>query len=255
MFPYSGAILSIDPAVVSASPAVLEWVDGQGNRIPNSQIASANPDFAGKVLVLAHGFRNIFGVAFAPSALPFAGTAYTAMNGSDMPPSQDALFRVASGADYGFPFCFNQGFPGDVGSGISTTANPLFPSFDCTAVPKATALLGWHVCATGIDFPVPASAGLSDAAFPQTFRQSVFAGECTPFFFADLAAQILADPTHATHDTSHKIVRISLDDSGQATAVDDFLDGLVLNTDALFGPDGAMYVADVEGILRVAPAL
>lgn len=268
VFPYSGAILSVDAAQVSASPAILHWKHPDGTPIqPVSSIPTdpINADFAAKVTVLAHGFRNIFGVAFAPAALTnFAGTAYTGMNGSDGPASQDVLFKVVSGANYGFPFCFNDGAPGAVNNatttGIAMVSNPNFVIStvnqipNCSVVPTGTALLGWHVCATGIDFPIDAQNGFPNAAFPTDLRQSVFVGECTPFFLPDLITRILADPARPTFNTGHKVVRVELDAQGNAVAVNDFVTGLVLNTDVLFGPDGAMYIADAEGIFRVAPA-
>ncbi|MGH7819198.1 MAG: PQQ-dependent sugar dehydrogenase [Candidatus Binatia bacterium] len=260
LFPYSGAVLSVDAAEVSASPAILHWEDASGTRIDEDDIAAdpINADFAAKVNVLAFGFRNVFGVAFAPLGLPFAGTAYTAMNGSDAPPSQDPLFRIDPGTNYGFPFCFNQGTPGGTGANVEVVDNPLFVEAGnplvCGTVPPATALMGWHVCTTGLDFPTTEASVAADATFPDDFQSSVFVGECTPFFAASLVAQSLADPENARHNTSHKVARVALDDGGNATEVRDFVTGLVLATDVLFGPDGAMYVADAEGILRVAPA-
>jgi plastocyanin len=176
------------------------------------------------------------------------------MNGPDDPSAQDALFRIVPGTDYRFPFCYNEGPPGGTGSEVAVAPNPKFPNEDCTAVPPATALLGWHVCATGLDFP---TAGPS--AFPEPFQSAVYVGECTAFFAEDLVQRDVEtlqgdDPTRVSHNTSHKVVRVSLDSNGNATEVHDFLTGLVLSTDVLFGPDGAMYVADAEGVLRVAPA-
>lgn len=247
VFPYSGAILSFDAAVIASSPAVLSWFDENGDPIPPGQIAShaVNADFAAKTEVLAWGFRNVFGVAFHPGT----GLAYTGMNGADEPSSQDALFRIVPGTDYGFPFCYNEGPPGGVGSDVEAVTNPTFPGHDCSGVPPATALLGWHTCATGLDFPTE-----GPLAFPESMRSSVFVGECGPFFIPDLVEQSLEDPPRAGHNTGHKVRRVALDEAGQAVEVRDFLTGLALPTDVLFGPEGAMYVADAGGILRVVPA-
>lgn len=248
VFPYSGAILSIDPAVTTpADPAVLEWTDGLGEIAPGD-IAShaANADFAAAVDVLASGLRNVFGVAFGPS-----GIAYTAMNGADVPASQDALFRITPGADYGYPFCFNEGKPGAVGNGIAVVASPVFPGHDCSAVPKATALLGWHTCATGIDFPTPGPFGMH--ADPK-WRNSAVVAECVAFQPDDVAAQSLDEGVgaHTTHSTSHKVVRVQLDSAGRATRVQDLATGFAVLTDVRFGPDGALYVADAEMVYRIA---
>ncbi|MCA1813468.1 MAG: PQQ-dependent sugar dehydrogenase [Halobacteriales archaeon] len=239
VFPYSGALLSVDAQEVSARPAVLHWRDDAGNAIPADQVAghARNADFTSKVHVLAHGFRNVYGIAFDS-----AGRAYTGMNGADDPSSQDAFFTVAPGSDYGFPFCYNVGVPGAVGEGVSVAPNPVvFPDHDCSGTPAASALLGWHVCATGIDI-APASFG--------RFGGSAFVGECGPFYQDDVN-KILDDPMHATYDLGHKVARVALDADGTPTSVTDFMLN-VLPTDVLFGPDGAMYVADGAVVWRVA---
>lgn len=245
VFPYSGAILSIDTAVTTPSdPAVLEWTDEEGLIAPQDIAAHpANADFAAAVDVLAWGFRNVFGVAFGPT-----GIAYTAMNGADVPASQDALYRIVPGTDYGYPFCFNEGLPGAVGSGIQVVASPTYPGHDCSAAPKATALLGWHTCATGLDFPTR-----GPFEFPTAVRRSVFVAECVAFQPDDVAAKSLEQGV-STHSTSHKVVRVGLDAAGRAIEVQDFVTGLALATDVLFGPDGAMYIADAEMVYRVTPA-
>lgn len=245
VFPYSGSILSVSPEEVSASPAILHWKDEQGQSIPAELIAThpRNADFNAKVEVLAHGFRNVFGVAFSPR-----GTAYTAMNGADEPASQDLLYAIAPGTDYGFPFCYNVGPPGGVGAQVSVEPNPLFGDpARCAGRSPATALLGWHVCATGLDAPRPGPWG-----FPAWAQRSVFVAECATFFPQSWLEHTLAQPT--THNTAHKVVRVALGETGNAAEVQDFLTGLALATDVLFGPDGAMYVADAWGVLRVAPA-
>lgn len=237
VLPYSGAILSVNATEVAASSAVLHWEDADGEDIPPDEIAThpRNDDFNDKVDVLAFGFRNVFGVAFGPD-----GTAYTATNGADEPSSQDALYKIAPGTDYGFPFCFNGGLPGATGDDVTKLPNPVhFPDHDCSPHPPADALLGWHVCATGLDFP---TGGIW--SFPGDFRRSVYVGECGAFFVEDLVAKSL-EQGPSTHNTGHKVARVELDCDGDPVEVHDFVTGLALPTDVLFGPDGAMYIAEL----------
>lgn len=240
VFPYSGAILSFDSNTVRASPATLHWRDAGGVRIAAANIAThaRNQDFADKISVLGWGFRNVYDVAFDDD-----GRAYTATNGADAPSSQDLLYRVSPGADHGFPFCYNEGPAGGVGSDVTVTPNPLFGNAArCADTPAATALLGWHVCATGLDV---SSGG--------AFGHAAYIGECGPFYPDDLLARVASEPQGVTHDLGHKFVRVTLDEDGNALEVQDFVSGLALPLDAEFGPDGALYLADVEGVYRVAP--
>lgn len=238
VFPYSGAILSVDAAQVSASPAVLHWRDAQGNPIPADQIAGApvNADFAGKVQVLAHGFRNVYDVAFDAN-----GEAYTGMNGADATPSQDVVFHVQPGADYGYPFCFHVGPPGAGQAETSVANNPNFPDHDCSGVPPATAMIGWHTCATGLE--------VSNGG---PFGHALYVGECGPEQ-TDVVTASANDPDHAGHNVGNKVVRVDLDANGDGTGVTDFVSGLPLAIDVAWGPDGALYLADATGVLRVAP--
>lgn len=240
VFPYSGAILSVDVDEVAASPATLRWKTDDGAPIAAEDIPShpLNADFAAKVRVLAWGFRNVYDVAFSP-----AGDAYTATNGADEPSSQDLLYRLTPGVDYGYPFCYNEGEPGATGAGVTVVPNPVFAdAARCEGVPAATALLGWHICATGLDFPTDGAN-----AFPEAYRSSVYVAECGPFFPEP------AEKGLSTHDTGHKVARVALGPDGEAIEVRDFVTGLALPTDVLFGPDGAMYIADAQMLYRVVP--
>lgn len=235
VLPISGAILSVNPAVVDASPAIFRWKDESGARIAPELLADhpVNADFRSKVAVYASGFRNVYDFAFDAE-----GNGWTNMNGADDPDSQDAVFKITTpGTDYGYPFCFNEGTPG--GRDAKVVNNPLFPDHDCASVPSAYALIGWHTCGTGMDI------GKADDGF----GGYVFVAECVALQPDRVVARSQEDISSATHSTSHKVVRVS------ERGVEDFVTGLVLAIDVHFGPDGAMYVADAEAIYRVQDLL
>ena len=238
VLPVSGAILSVDADVVAASPAIFRWKDGQGNAIPAASLAAhpVNDDFNAKVSVFAHGFRNVYDIAFGPT-----GIAYTATNGADATPSQDQFYRLRPGAGYGFPFCYSVGTPGTTEGVVEN--NPQYPDADCSGALPASANLGWHVCATGLDI---APAG--------TFLDSAYVAQCGPLQ-QNVVRASLDDPARASYNTGHKVARVVLDANGEALEVRDFVIGLHLPTDVVFGPDGAMYIADVDTIYRVVELL
>ncbi len=256
IFPYSGAFLSVDVDEVRGDPAVLHWEDEDGNPIPDDDIVDhdRNQDFAEKVDVFAFGFRNIYGVTWAPDHLPFAGEMYTGTNGGDTPASQDTFYKVQEDTHHGYPFCASQGDPGAT-DGIVKEAWEGSPheDFNCDRSPPAQALLGWHVCATGLDIPTLAEPGYPDFTFPDEMRSSAFVGECAVFSADSWLEKNLEHPS--THNTAHQVTRVALDEDGEATDVREFIEGLALPTDVEFGPDGAMYIADAEKLLRVAPTM
>lgn len=242
VFPYSGAILSVDASFVSEHPQVLEWTDEDGERIPANRIADhpVNADFAENVTVVAHGFRNSFGVAFGPDDRP-----WTAMNAFTTP---DAVYRIRRGTNYSFPFCVDSGRPGAVGDAIEKVPSPVYDGASCAGEPTADALLGHHVGSTGLDFPRD-----GPWAFPQrgsgNFRRSVYIGQSGPFDYFNWPFDVLADPARDQHNTGHKVARVVLDAGGEPKKVRDFVDGLALPTDVRFGPQGAMYIADMGALV------
>ena len=228
--PYSGSVLRVDPNATGLSPA------------PS--------------MVVATGFRNIYDIAFVPPGHPAAtpGTvkAAVSMNGPDgqtygaitRPTGEDTLdlFDTASAAveHFGFPWCLYErdrgglsGFAQDLSQGscspLPAAASDGLPAPVVQARPSA--LFGDHVSADGIAF----NPGTN---FPRGQDGDLFVAEFGNFF--------------GTVPAGHKVVRVHFDAAGNVVAVKDFLTG-VLPLDLTFAPDGALWVADLSGvILRVA---
>lgn len=283
ILPYTGSILRVDVDDVVGSPAVLHWTDESGDPIEpdaaawdnvNRQIAQhpVNEDFNDKVEVVARGFRNIFGVSFGPDDV-----LYTGMNGSQGPASQDVFYRldeidaegVPDGNDdrrldafagvphYGFPYALNFADEEDGGVGRETQGfqlapNPVYDGTGAEIDPAdyvgAEALMGWHVCATGLDFPTE-----GQFAFPEDVHGDAYIAECGSY-----EAGTTVDRTVAagdTRNTGHKVTRVDLAADGSVQGYQDWLTGLSSPTDVEFGPEGAMYVADLDnGVLVAHPA-
>ncbi len=256
IFPITGAFLNVDTGEVPPqTPAILHWEDEDGDRIADEDLLDheLNQDFLEKVDVFAFGFRNIYSLAWAPEHVPFEGQLYTGTNGANVPAnSQDTFQQVHPDTHHGYPFCVSQGQAGATdGIEIGLWEGSPHEDFDCERSPPADGLLGWHVCATGIDFPTPAEEGYPDFTFPQDKLQSAFIGECGPFDPIQSLEKTLEQPS--LHNTGHQVTEVALDDEGDATDMMGFVEGLNLPTDVTFGPDGAMYAADVNKILRIAP--
>jgi glucose/arabinose dehydrogenase len=207
-------------------------------------------------MVVATGLRNIYDIAFFPPHHPAAnpGTtrAVVSMNGPDgmtygtklRPAGEDTLdeFDVADGVvdHFGFPWCLYAqtrgglaGFTQDPSRG---SCNPLpamaFASLPGPAVQAhPTALFGLHVSADGIAFN-------PDTNFPKAYDHDLFVAEFGNFY--------------GNTPSGHKIVRVHYGPAGGVASVTDFMTG-VLPLDLTFAPDGALWIADLTGvILRVA---
>lgn len=263
VLPYSGAILAVDVDDVEDDPAVLHWTDGEETFTAEEILEQPiNDDFRETVDVVAHGFRNVYGLAFDDD-----GVLHTGTNGADDPACPDAFYRLdelADGepVDYRYPYCFPDGPAGATGDDVGLRPNPAAPDhdnchvfadvdslddLDCDAAahPTADAVLGWHVCATGLDFP-------SDGpfAFPDRFGSDAFVGECGTFSPGNSLQRTLESGDG--RNTGHSVAHVAIED-GEVTGVRDFLTGLSLPTDVQFGPEGAMYVADLQSVYRVQP--
>lgn len=228
--PYSGSVLRVAPAATNLAPS------------PG--------------MVVATGFRNIYDIAFVPPGHPAAtpGTAKAAvpMNGPDgltyngitRPAGEDTLniFDTADGVveHFGFPWCLYDrnlgglaGFTQDPAEG---SCDPLpAKAFTGLEGPAAqafpSALFGMHVSADGLDF----NPGTN---FPASYDGDLFVADFGNFF--------------GTVPAGHKVVRVRFDASGSVSSVEDFMTG-ILPLDLTFAPDGALWIADLTGVVfRVA---
>lgn len=213
---YSGTILRIDP------------------RRRNQGLAD--------VKVVARGLRNMYDIAFWPEDSRYL---YIGMNGSDDPATDDLLFRakVTDGNvdDMGFPSCLYNVGPANgyplvpVPSPVPGVAE-LFGSCDekeMKHLNRPLLTFGKHVAVTGIAF--------APRRFARRYEGDLFAAE----FGSN-------NPT--TPPTGHQIVRVPIDENGLPETdrdgnpvVEHFAFGGDTDTpvDLVFGPDGAMYVADI----------
>lgn len=264
MPPYSGAILAVDVDELDDDPAVLRWFDGNGERIAPADVAEhpVNDDFDGKVDVVAHGFRNVYGLAFDGDDV-----LHVAMNGSDDPAGPDAFYRLdeledGEGVDYRYPYCFDEGDVGATGGDVGLRSNPAAPDHDCHVFegidslddpecdedehPTADAILGWHACAMGLDFP---SEGR--AASPDRFLTDAFVGECGTYSPLSSGERTLESTDG--RNTGHSVAHVGID-GGDGSGVRDFLTGLSLPTDVHFGPRGGGDVRRGSGGRLPGPA-
>ena len=228
--PYTGSVLRVDPSATNLTPA------------PG--------------MVVATGLRNIYDIAFVPAGHPAAtpGTAkaVVSMNGPDgqtygnvtRPTGEDTLdmFDTADAGveHFGFPWCLYDrsrgglaGFTQDPSQGscspLPAAASDGLPSPVVPARPSA--LFGRHVSADGLAF----NPGTN---FPHADDGDLFVAEFGNFFGNTV--------------TGHKVARVHFDASGDVATVTDFMTGVV-PLDLTFAPDGALWIADLSGvILRVA---
>ena len=231
--PYSGSVLRVDPSATGLTPT---------------------PD-----MVVATGWRNIYDIAFVPDQHPAAtpGTMKAAvpMNGPDgleypsglRPAGEDTLsiFDVASPAveHFGFPWCLydraNGGLNGFTQDPSQGSCDPLPAAAsgglaEPVVQAKPSALFGLHVSANGLAFN-------PNTSFPADYDHDLFVADFGNFF--------------GTVPVGHKVVRVRFAADGTASAVEDFMTG-ILPLDLTFAPDGALWVADTTGLIyRIAGVL
>jgi glucose/arabinose dehydrogenase/plastocyanin len=259
--PWTGAILRVNPA----------WqnVDLQNNVRVDADGQFAADGLDDESVLVSPGYRNIYDVDFWPGD---PSMIYTPMNGSDMPASNEPLYRTdvndtkvvgqdASGAAIMGPVIDDAGFPSCVYGGHSNS----FPIPDISEGP-----LGGHdhpetfepsdngnpatidrfgPCRKDevlrpIMFFREAHNGTSGLAFerggefPHRYDGDLFVAEWGSIWNLNGAIP-----------TGHKITHIEIDpDTGLPLRKREFMTG-VLPMDVTFGPDGAMYVADMQGLI------
>ena len=184
----------------------------------------------------------MYDIAFWPEDSRYL---YIGMNGSDDPATDDLLFRakVTDGNvdDMGFPSCLynvgpSNGYPlVPVPSPVPGVAE-LFGTCDekeTKHLNRPLLTFGKHVAVTGIAFA------------PRRFARH---------YEGDLFAAEFGSNVPTTPPTGHQIVRVPIDEDGLPETgqdgnpvVERFAFGGDADTpvDLVFGPDGAMYVADI----------
>ncbi len=258
--PWTGAILRVDPS----------WnnVDLRNNVRVDDDAEFAADGMDDESVLVSPGYRNIFDVDFWPGD---PSMIYTPMNGSDQPASNEPLFRTdvndtkvvghdAIGApimgpvidDAGFPSCLYGGhsnnFPvpdiGEIGGG-----HPHPETFEPEDNPNPATIDRFGPCRKSevlrpIMFFREAHNGTTGLAFerggefPQRYDGDLFVGEWGSLWNLNGAVP-----------TGHKITHVDIDpETGLTERKREFMTG-VLPMDLTFGPDGAMYVADMQGLI------
>lgn len=254
--PWTGAILRVDPS----------WsnVDLRNDiRVDDDATFAADGKDDESVLV-SPGYRNIYDVDFWPGD---PSMIYTPMNGSDMPASNEPLFRTdvddtkvvgqdEAGNpvlgpvidDAGFPSCLygphTNNFPRP---GIETHSHP--ETFEPEDNPNTAVTDKFGRCRKGevlrpIMFFSEAHNGTSGLAFE---RGNEFPGRYNSDLFVAEWGSIWN--LNGAEVTGHKITHIDIDpDTGLVERKREFMTG-ALPMDVTFGPDGSMYVADMQGLI------
>lgn len=259
--PWTGAILRVDPT----------WnnVDLQNNVRVDADGEFAADGMDDESVLVSPGYRNIYDVDFWPGD---PSMIYTPMNGSDQPASNEPLFRTdvndtkvvghdASGApimgpvidDAGFPSCLygahSNNFPvPDISEGpLGGHQHP--ETFEPGPNPNPTTIERFGPCRPDevmrpIMFFREAHNGTTGMAFerggefPHRYDGDLFVGEWGSLWNLNGASP-----------TGHKITHVDIDpETGLPERKREFMTG-VLPMDVTFGPDGAMYVADMQGLI------
>ncbi|HXE91636.1 MAG TPA: sorbosone dehydrogenase family protein [Terriglobales bacterium] len=185
-----------------------------------------NPDGSGG-RVFARGLRNAVGLAVSPQT----NTVWVSDNGRDwlgdnLPP-EEINDLGASGGDFGWPFCYGDRTPDTEFSREATTR--------CPSTIPAKFQMQAHSAPLGIAF-------YTGTQFPPEYRGDLFVA-----FHGSWNRSV---------PTGYKVVRIEVNERGEATGISDFLTGFIAPGETrkgrwrgrpvglAVGPEGALYVSD-----------
>ncbi len=192
-------------------------------------IVRYNPDGTGEE-IFARGLRNAVSFAWRPGTDELWATDMGRdWLGDDFPP--DELDLVIRGMDYGWPYCNGDRVPDpDFGSPQRCAATqPPMLGFQAHSAP-----IGLRFC--------------DGCALPQAYRGDLFVA--------------FHGSWNRSTPTGYKVVVVSFE-GGRPTGYSDFVSGWLTGSqawgrpvDAIFGPDGALYVSDdrAGAVYRIAPA-
>jgi glucose/arabinose dehydrogenase len=254
--PWTGAILRVNSS----------WsdVDLQNDiRVDGDAMFAADGRDDESVLV-SPGYRNIYDVGFWPGD---PSMIYTPMNGTDMPASNEPLFRTdvsdtkvvghdAQGSPIWGPVIDDAGFPSCLyGAHTNNFPVPEIPpghdhpeNFTPDNNPNTAVTDKFGNCQPSkvmkpIMFFNEGHNGTSGMAFerggnfPDDYDSDLFVAEWGSLWNLNGAVP-----------TGHKITRVDIGPDGLPERKREFMTG-VLPMDIAFGPDGAMYVADMHGLI------
>jgi glucose/arabinose dehydrogenase/plastocyanin len=259
--PWTGAILRVDPTWKNVDLQTGIRVDGDG------EFAADGLD--DESVLVSPGYRNIYDVDFWPGD---PSMIYTPMNGSDSPASNEPLFRTDvddtrvvrhddTGApvlgpvieDAGFPSCLwgshPNSFPLPDLSETGGLGHDHPENFEPGPNTNPAVIERFGPCQPDkvmrpIMFFREAHNGTSGMAFerggefPQRYDGDLFVAEWGSLWNLNGGVP-----------TGHKITHVDIDpETGLALRKREFMTG-VLPMDVTFGPDGGMYVADMQGLI------
>jgi glucose/arabinose dehydrogenase len=188
--------------------------------------------------VFAKGLRNTIGFGFHPETAELWGMDHGSdMRGNDLPPEE--LNRIASGADYGWPYCFADRKIDPI---IDDPPGTTKEAYCATTAPSVLDNQA-HGAPIGLTF-------YDASSFPEEYRGDAFIA--------------LHGSWNRFPPTGYKVARIRFDD-GEPVAIEDFVTGFLIEDGlAQFGrpagiavaPDGALLFTDDDNgmVYRVAPA-